>query len=245
MSVTCRWSWPALHLERVEQCKGCQRQLESPPLISPPGANSRVKQHSCMEPYSCSRFLQTCGVCLQSSLDISTCSPTDVARPRVSSCEGAVLQKQATHGLAVTVKLTPSSFRAWAARRPDGLNESGGSVIVDTLELAGEHQCDRSAGLFVQESVRSNLVPANNPSMDPIPAELWPCIIESMPNSALCSFSASNKACWQLSCHRRTLTLELNANKQLHSRLVSLLHFLTSRREHLQVCALQQQCVGT
>lgn len=76
---------------------------------------------------------------------------------------------------------------------------------------------------------------AKNTSMDAIPAELWPCILESLPNSALCSLSASNKACWQLSCHKRTMILKLTTNKQLHSRLVSLLYFLTSRREHLKV----------
>ena len=72
-------------------------------------------------------------------------------------------------------------------------------------------------------------------SMDVITAELWPFIIEKLPNCALCSLSASNKACWQLSCYKRTLKVELEANQQLHSRLVSLLYFLTSRRRDLKV----------
>ena len=75
--------------------------------------------------------------------------------------------------------------------------------------------------------------------MDAIPPELWPCVLGKLPNSALCSLSASNKACWRLSCYKRTLKVELDANQQLSSRLVSLLHFLTSRRKHLEVCCLQ------
>ena len=109
------------------------------------------------------------------------------------------------------------------------------SLCCDALELAREPQCDKSAGPIVLESVSLGTGAINNTSMDAIPAELWPCVVGKLPNSALCSLSASNKACWQLSCHKRTLTLELTANEQLHSRLVSLLYFLTSRREHLQV----------
>ena len=79
--------------------------------------------------------------------------------------------------------------------------------------------------------------------MDAVPAELWHGILGQLPNYAVCSLAASNKACWQLSCHKRMLTLEVPANEQLHSRLVSLLNFLTSRREHLQVC-LQEHPLG-
>ena len=62
--------------------------------------------------------------------------------------------------------------------------------------------------------------------------------MEKLPNSALCSLSASNQACWRLSCYKRTLKVELDANQQLNVRLVSLLYFLTSRREHLEVCCV-------
>lgn len=91
--------------------------------------------------------------------------------------------------------------------------------------------------LCVSMSVREGF--GNSRGMDALPAELWPCIIEKLPNSALCSLSASNKACWRLSCYKRTLKVELQANQRLHSRLVSLLYFLTSRREHLGVCCMQ------
>lgn len=57
-------------------------------------------------------------------------------------------------------------------------------------------------------------------------------------NSAICNLSASNRACRQVSCYNRTLKLELDGNKELHSRLVLLLYFLTSRREYLQVCCM-------
>lgn len=75
--------------------------------------------------------------------------------------------------------------------------------------------------------------------MDAIPAEVWSGIWELLPNSALCSLSGASKACWQLSCHKRMLKVELEANDELHSRLVSLLYFLTSRRRDLQVCCFQ------
>ena len=74
--------------------------------------------------------------------------------------------------------------------------------------------------------------------MDAIPADVWPCIMEKLPSSVFCSLAASKEACWQSSRYIRKLTLELTANEQLHSRLVPLLYFLTSRREHLQVWCL-------
>ena len=76
--------------------------------------------------------------------------------------------------------------------------------------------------------------------MNAIPADVWPFILETLSNSAVCSLSACSKACRQVSCYRHTLKLELDTNQQeqLHSRLVSLLYYLTSRREHLQVCCL-------
>ena len=75
--------------------------------------------------------------------------------------------------------------------------------------------------------------------MDVIPAEVWSGIWDLLPNSAVCSLSGASKACWQLSCHKRTLKVELEANDKLHSRLVSLLYFLTSRRRDLQVRCLR------
>ena len=75
--------------------------------------------------------------------------------------------------------------------------------------------------------------------MDAIPADVWAQILEPLSNSALCSLSACSKACWQVSSYKRTLKLELDVNEQLHSRLASLLYFLTSRRKHLQVCCVQ------
>ena len=47
------------------------------------------------------------------------------------------------------------------------------------------------------------------------------------------------KACRQVSAYKRTLKLELNGEQHLHSRLVSLLFFLTNRRNGLQVCCVQ------
>ena len=75
--------------------------------------------------------------------------------------------------------------------------------------------------------------------MDAIPADVWPCIMDKLPSPILGSLAASKKACWQSSRYIRKLTLQLTANEQLHGRMVSLLYFLTSRREHLQVRCLQ------
>lgn len=80
--------------------------------------------------------------------------------------------------------------------------------------------------------------------MDAIPADVWPGVLELLPNSAVCSLSCASKACWLVSCYKRTLAVKLYEDQQLHSRLVSLLYFLTSRREHLQVCCLQYQHSG-
>ena len=74
--------------------------------------------------------------------------------------------------------------------------------------------------------------------MDALSADVWACVLETLSNSAICNLSACNKACRQISCYNRTLKLELDGNGELHSCLVSLLHFLTSRREHLQVCCV-------
>ena len=74
--------------------------------------------------------------------------------------------------------------------------------------------------------------------MDAIPAEVWSGILDLLPNSAVCSLSGASRVHRQLSCLKRTLNVELDANEHLHSRLVSLLYFLTSRREHLQVCCV-------
>ena len=86
-----------------------------------------------------------------------------------------------------------------------------------------------------------DLLSANSTSMGVLNPELWRSIVQKLPNSALCNLAASNKACWRLSCVKRTLKLELTANEQLHGRLVSLLYFLTSRRKHLQVCCVHQE----
>ena len=77
-------------------------------------------------------------------------------------------------------------------------------------------------------------------SMDAIPAELWPSIVELLSNSAFCSLSACSKASRQVSAYKRTLKLELDGEQHLHSRLVSLLFFLTNRRNGLQsvVCSI-------
>ena len=75
-------------------------------------------------------------------------------------------------------------------------------------------------------------------AMDAIPAEVWSSILEVLPNSAVCSLSGASRAHRQLSCLKRSLNVELDADEHLHSRLVSLLYFLTSRREHLQVCCV-------
>lgn len=75
--------------------------------------------------------------------------------------------------------------------------------------------------------------------MNTVSADVWSTVLERLSNSALCSLSASSKACRQISCYKRRLKVELNGNEQLLNRLVSLLYFLTSRREHLQVCFLQ------
>ena len=76
-------------------------------------------------------------------------------------------------------------------------------------------------------------------SMDAVSADVWAQVLETLSNSALCTLSACSRACRQVSSYKRTLKLELDVNRQLHSRLVSLLYFLTSRREHLQVCWLR------
>lgn len=76
-------------------------------------------------------------------------------------------------------------------------------------------------------------------SMEAISADVWPSILEMLSNSAFCSLSACSKACRQVSSYKRTLKLELDGEQQLHSRLVSLLCFLTNRRNGLQVCCVQ------
>ena len=75
--------------------------------------------------------------------------------------------------------------------------------------------------------------------MDAIPADVWAHILGTLSNCAVCNLSACSKACRQVSSYKRTLKVELDIDRQLRSRLVSLLNFLTSRREHLQVCCLQ------
>ena len=72
--------------------------------------------------------------------------------------------------------------------------------------------------------------------MDAVSADVWANILDTLSNSAVCSLSACSRACRQVSGYKRTLKLELDVNRQLHSRLVSLLYFLTGRRTHLQVC---------
>ena len=81
--------------------------------------------------------------------------------------------------------------------------------------------------------------------MNAVSADVWAQILEALSNSALCSLSACSKACRQVSSYKRTLKVVLKDNKKLHSRLVSLLHFLAGRREHLQVRYLQQHLLGS
>ena len=80
--------------------------------------------------------------------------------------------------------------------------------------------------------------------MDAIPADVWACIFQTLSNSEVCSLSASGRACWKVSCYKRSLKVDLDADENLQNRLASLLFFLTSRRKHLQVgvlCSLQQR----
>ena len=80
---------------------------------------------------------------------------------------------------------------------------------------------------------------SDSSQMEAIPTDVWPGVLDLLSNCALCSLSRASKACWLVSCYKRTLAVKLYEDRQLHSRLVSLLYFLTSRREHLQVCCLQ------
>ena len=78
--------------------------------------------------------------------------------------------------------------------------------------------------------------------IDALPADVWLVISDALSNSDICNLSASNKACWKFSCDKRSLKVELDADEDLQYRLASLLHFLTSRRKHLQVsCCSQEQ----
>ena len=83
-------------------------------------------------------------------------------------------------------------------------------------------------------------VPGRATSMDAVPADVWPYVVHLLSNADVSNLAPCSKACWKVSCHKRFLRLELNADEQLQSRLVSLLYYLTSRRERLQVCLRQQ-----
>ena len=83
----------------------------------------------------------------------------------------------------------------------------------------------------------AEVVPSSTTSMNAIPADVWPYILQELSHCDVINLTACTRACWQVS--KRTLKLELCANEQLHNRLVSLLYYLTSRRKRLQVC-LQQ-----
>ena len=131
-----------------------------------------------------------------------------------------------------------------AASSPHGVVEPP-CARCNKSDLSYVHGENNSMMLGLSRQRLFDLCFAYNMSIDDLDSQLWPSIIEKLPNSALCSLAAANKACWQLSCHKRTLTLELTADDQLHSRLVSLLYFLTSRRGDLQVCCPHQQwCLG-
>ena len=106
-------------------------------------------------------------------------------------------------------------------------------------EVRRERNCNciHSACIAVQISVILAL--CSSTSMDAVPVDVWAQVLDTLSNSALCSLSACSRACRRVSSYRRTLKVELDVNLQLHSRLVSLLYFLTSRRKHLQVCWLR------
>ena len=81
--------------------------------------------------------------------------------------------------------------------------------------------------------------------IDALPADVWPVISQALSNSDICNLSSSNKAGWKFSCDKRSLKVELDADQNLQDRLASLLHYLTSRREYLQVivfCKCKSVC---
>ena len=84
-------------------------------------------------------------------------------------------------------------------------------------------------------SMSAEEVPGRTTSVDAVPADVWPYIVELLSNGDVSNLAACSKTYWQGSCHKHTLQLALPANKHLQRRLVSLLNYLTSRRECLQV----------
>ena len=82
----------------------------------------------------------------------------------------------------------------------------------------------------------AEVVPGSTMSLDAVPADVWPFIVELLSDADISNLVLCSRAYRKVSCHKRFLRLELNANEQLQSRFVSLLYYLTSRRERLQVC---------